>query len=144
MASSVTETIAVGNIPQVGTPGEGEYTYTLAWTSDASAGTVSFVGTKQITGFVFRVVISPGAGGVQPSNGYAATLKTDDFTGIDILNGAASSLSNTTQTEVLPTVAATDGTNTATIPRMLANVLTLAMSGCGNSKQGQIRVYLKR
>lgn len=130
-----TNGVAVTTYPQPGITD-----ISLVWVSDASAGTVT-QNTPVIVGTLLDVRYIPGTGGVQPSNGYAITLK--DPIGTDILNGTASSLSNSASTKVFPGQTITDGTTPASFPYILNDVLVFALTGGGNSKSGTVVLRVK-
>lgn len=129
--------------------------YTVAWTSDASAGTVSgnaltFTDPNNpdggpvtiiFNGELLRVVFIPGSGGVQPTNDYVMTLT--DQNGIDVLAGQGGALVNTGPSHIVPGVPITDGTTTSTTIITLDDQLILAITGAGNSKQGTVVLYMR-
>lgn len=124
--------------PTVGTskPGPLIQRFDIAWTSDAADGTWT-VTTPPING-VPEFFFQPGSGGTQPTNGYAVTAKNE--LGIDLLAGQASALSNVTPSGLCSAMSLKDGTTTTLVPAFVAGQLTIAGSGCGNSKTGTIRI----
>lgn len=113
--------------------------YDIAWTSDASDGTWS-VTTPPING-VPEFFFKPGAGGTQPTNGYAVTVKND--VGVDLLAGQGTGLSNTTASALCSSVPCKDGTTTTPVPGYVSGMLTVAGSGCGNGKTGTIVILIR-
>lgn len=110
------------------------------WTSDAS-GNVSGNPTGVLYGTILKVQFVPGAGGSQPTSGYSVTLL--DTSGIDVLAGQGSTLSNTTATAVIPGIPFKDGTTTGTAPCVVAEALRPVVSGAGNAKSGTLVIYLR-
>jgi hypothetical protein len=113
----------------------------LVWTSDAATGAVSGTYTGIISGVVLRVVIIPNSGGTQPDNLYDVTLL--DEGGVDILSGLGANLTNTTTYDKIPGVVHTDGTTTSTAPRAISDKLELRVANAGNSKGGQVVLYVR-
>lgn len=109
----------------------------LAWTSDA-AGAVSGINSPQVSGEIVRVVFTPGAGGVQPTNLYDIVLLDSD--GFDVLATLGANLSNTVASQVTPLT----GDGTTTNQRIAVDgVLELQVSNAGDSKQGTVTVYFR-
>lgn len=141
MASSLTVTTTVAGVAQTTAPQIVGQTakVSLAWTSDASAGTISNT-FGPLMGFITAVEFVPGSGGTQPTDAYDLTIT--DAGGVDQLGGAGANLSNTTATKV--PVFITDGSSK--IPNPVSEGvagLTLVGSGCGNSKTGIVTLYLR-
>ncbi len=137
---AATGTLAVTDVVPLQVPHLPVQKVTLAWTSDAS-GNVDQTTPAAYGGEILRVVFVPGTGGNQPSNNYTVTLL--DAQGLDLLSGQGASLSNTTTTEICPTVPAKDGTTTSTTTRGFYDRLELVVSGGGNAKQGSLILYLR-
>lgn len=112
----------------------------LAWTSHTD-GTVTLPAAVPLVGELLRAVFVPGAGGVQPTNLYDVTL--EDAHGIDLLAGQGANLSNTAASHVCPGVPLRDGTTTSTRPVAVAGPLTLKVTNAGDSKQGQVILYVR-
>jgi hypothetical protein len=110
----------------------------LAWTS-AADGTVSGIPTQsKYSGELLRVDFAPGAGDVQPTNLYSATLT--DEAGLDVLAGLGANLSNANGTSVCPLIG--DGTTTDR-PVAIDGNLTLAVSAAGDGKAGTVKLYFR-
>lgn len=110
----------------------------MAWTSDASGNASVPV---LVSGTILKVQFVPGTGGAQPSNSYGAVLS--DLSGLDVLRGQGASLSNATATQFCPVIPATDGTNTGSVPVVVAEQLTLTISAAGNGKSGAVVLYVR-
>lgn len=133
--------ISFGNV----TPGRGPLrpvqTYSFTWTSSAGGAVSGILSPDIISGQIVRAVFIPGAGGVQPTNGYSAQLT--DGNGLDVLAGQGASLSNATTTNIAPGVEVTDGTNIGVLPIAVNEQLTLVIASAGNAKQGTIVLYIR-
>jgi hypothetical protein len=118
----------------------------LAWTSSAG-GAVSGNPFGPVSGEILRVVFIPGTAGVQPSNGYSATLiiKNGDGNddGLDLLSGQGASLANNANADVCPSVAMKDGVTTSTTRRAVDDLVDLVVSGAGNAKSGTVVLYVR-
>jgi len=91
---------AVGTVTFTSTNvGSGFVKYTVAWVSDAS-GDVSgnAVQFNVIRGALRQAQFTPDSGGTQPSDLYDATFT---FNGVDVLDGVAANLSNSTSTIIM-------------------------------------------
>jgi hypothetical protein len=103
---------------------------TFAWTSDASGdvnGTTGVMASK-ITGRIERVVTDPGS--TAPTTLYDIVL--NDENGADVLAGAGANLS--------ATVSVSANLNP---PVLVDNTLTLVVSNAGDSKVGQVVLYVR-
>lgn len=112
----------------------------FAWTSDLygdAAGT-----THKISGLILRVVFVPGAGDDQPSDVYDAVLQ--DEQDIDVLGGQGANLSNSAASAVSPGVPLKDGTTTSVAQPAVDDELTLTVSNAGDTKSGEVHVYVLR
>lgn len=109
----------------------------LDWASDAS-GAVSGIPSSAISGILERVVFVPGAGGVQPSDGYDVTLLDED--GLDVLAGQGANLSDTDKKQCTPLVG--DGTTTEQ-KVAIDGQLSLTVANAGNAKQGRVKLYYR-
>lgn len=141
MASTLVVTSSVAGVSQSMAPQFPGQTVkiSLAWTSDASAGTISNT-FGPVMGFITAAEFVPGAGGTQPSDAYDLTIT--DAAGVDQLGGAGANLSNSVATKV--PVFITDGSNK--IPNIVsegATGLTLVGANCGNSKTGTVNLFLR-
>ena len=118
--------------------------YSIAWTSDSVAGTVSNVlsntdGAIKFDGMLVRAVFVPGSGGTQPDDNYDFTL--DDEDGVDMLAGQGAILDDTNTSSVAPGETLTDNTTPGTLPFGIVGELTLTGSNISNSKTGTVVLY---
>lgn len=95
--------------------------------------------TIAINGTILGVEFVPDSGGTQPTDQYDVTL--NDAAGVDVLSGLGANLSNASATYRVPLVTGSDGTNSAYLPRVVAESLTLAVTNAGNAKGGQLIIY---
>lgn len=117
-----------------------------AWTSDSATGSVSAT-TRKIVGRLVKVVTVPGSGGSEPSNNYTVTIT--DQNGLNVLGSCDKTLAaNQLQApaggaqETYLMVASYDTSPIAVaVHPVVCDQLTIAVSGAGNSKSGQIFVY---
>ena len=122
-------------LAQLGGPLASPFVLTYSWTGDASTGSVPgkassiLVQQAQLQGYlIYQVTVTPGS--TSPTAGYAITLKTDP--GVDVLGGAASSLSATVAANFL-----------VNPPVVLNGDLTMAVTGNSvASATGTVDVYL--
>lgn len=110
----------------------------VSWTSDA-AGVASE--SIAIDGVILRVQFVPAGGGSQPTSLYDVTLL--DEGGQDVLAGQGANLSNSVATSVCPGVPFKDGTTTSLVPVAVAEIVTLNISGAGNTKSGSVNIYVR-
>lgn len=130
------QALAAGSITVTRSDGETIRHVRLVWTSDA-AGAVSGT-TVHASGEIVRVVFVPGAGGVQPTDLYDATI--EDADGLDVLAGKGANLSNANKSQIVPLVG--DGTTTAERVAV-SGTLELKVAAAGNAKSGTVVVYLR-
>ena len=119
----------------------------IDWTSDDTTGAVSGT-TRKISGQLLKVITDPGA--AAPTANYDITIT--DGEGVDVLSGLGGtggsppSLANrhTSNTEVVHLVSENAATDFAagTQP-FVCDVLTVAVTNAGNSKNGQIIIYYR-
>ena len=109
--------------------------FEIAWLS-ATGGAAS-IALKHISGELLAVDVNPGA--TTPSASWDFTIKNED--GIDIIGGKGTNMSNSTSARIYPY----DATATAylNVPVPLANVLTVAVTGAGDEKNGTITLYVR-
>ena len=116
------------------------------WVSDSSAGTASGT-TVKIVGRLVKVVTVPGTGGTEPTNNYTVTIT--DGNGLNVLGSCDKTLaSNQNQaptggaqeTYLLVSSYDTSPLGLAVHP-VVCDLLTIAVSGAGNSKTGQVFLY---
>jgi hypothetical protein len=112
-----------------------------SWTSDSSAGTASGT-TRKIVGRLVKVVTVPGS--PTPTNNYTVTLT--DGNGVNLLTSCdktlAANQSSSSAQETYLLVKSYDGSPVAVaVHPAVGDKLTLAVSGAGNSTQGQIFLY---
>jgi hypothetical protein len=110
----------------------------IAWTSDSS-GNASAT-TDPISGTLCKVEFVPGTSGNAPTTAYDITLT--DVGGVDVLAGQGANLT-LSPTSVVPGVPFTDGTTTSTAPCVVSDALALAVSNAGNTKSGQVILYVR-
>ena len=91
---------AVGAITFTSTNvGSGFVKYTMAWVSDSSGDVSGNSGKLGIVGGALRQAqFTPDSGGTQPTDLYDATFT---FNGVDVLDGVAANLSQTTSTIIM-------------------------------------------
>jgi hypothetical protein len=106
-----------------------------SWTSDDGDGTVSG-STKKVSGYVVAAVTDPGT--AAPTANYDIAL--NDPESVDIVGNCDTTLANrhTTSTERVDFVVGTAaGARPAT-----SDVITIAITNAGNSKTGQVILYI--
>jgi len=99
------------------------------WTS-AADGTATGTTTKAFSGQVLRLVTVPGSDAAQPADQYDVTITDHD--NIDVLNGQGANRSNVNTEQVV-----------ASLGCVASDMLTLNVSGAGDSKQGTACLYLR-
>ena len=123
---------AVGTITFTSTNvGSGFVKYTMAWVSDASGDVNGNSGQFNIIRAALRQAqFTPDSGGTQPTDLYDATFT---FNGVDVLDGVAANLSNSTSTIILfdPPLFY-DGTSN----------FDLVISNAGNAKGGTFVLWI--
>lgn len=141
MAASLTTTAALlrGFAKHEPAVGPSVRRYTLTWVSHTD-GSVDLDTDQEIVGELLRVVFIPSATAA-PTAAYDVQLK--DAHGVDILAGQGANLSETNTTHVCPGVPLKDGTTTSVRPIALADVLNLVIANAGDSKGGQIILYVR-
>ena len=105
----------------------------FSWTSGtgADANLAEKTTANTYSGKIERLVTVPGTAGDQPTNLYDVVLNDED--GTDVLMGAGADRSNATTQQVL-----------ATSLGIVANdKLTLSVSGGGDTKKGEVYLYLR-
>jgi hypothetical protein len=112
-----------------------------SWTSDSSAGTASAT-TQKIVGRLVKVVTVPGS--PTPTNDYTVTIT--DRNGVNVLANCDKTLAGN-QTSSAPAetylfVKSEDSSPLSlAVHPVVGDALTIAVSGAGNSTQGQIFLY---
>src|SRR5262245_58761437 len=91
---------------------------TLAW---ETAGSSSVSQAFNFCGEIRRVKYVPGSGGVQPDASY--DIVCTDADGVDVFSGTGANLSNSAVSEKVPSLVATDGTNSGAAPRSVNDTL---------------------
>jgi hypothetical protein len=135
----MTETRHTQNLEDGPLAARGTTKITLGWTSIAdgsAAGT-----TERVTGEIVRVVFIPGTGGDKPSDNYDLTLL--DENGVDVLSGLGANIDADAVSEKSPGMTCSDGTNVRAVHRTVSDALTLALTNAGNTKSGQIVLYVR-
>lgn len=113
--------------------------HTFDWTSDAS-GNAAVVSGQPVSGEIKRVVFVPSTSAA-PTALYDVTLTDSDA--IDVLAGQGADLAASGNTHVCPGVPLDDGTTTSVAQVAVDGVLTLNVSGAGDSKSGKVIVYVR-
>jgi hypothetical protein len=108
----------------------------VAWTSDDTAGTFT-ADTVKISGTLLHAVTDPGA--TAPTADYDITIT--DPEGANVLANCFDDLvdrhtSNTERVDFFLGATTTGGGRPT-----VSDILTIAGTGCGNSKTGQVRIY---
>lgn len=111
----------------------------LDWTSSADTGAADGV-TKALNGVLCGVQFVPDGAPTAPSNNYDVTLK--DPYGLDVLCALGTNLSDTTAVFYAPMIV-NGAAGTIGVPPPVNGLLTLAVTGAGNSKGGKIVLYLR-
>jgi len=103
-----------------------------AWTS-GTGGTATATTTENIAGIVNRIVTIPSAT-AEPTTLYDVTVK--DELGVDICDGSCANRHKDNTEEVVPAI----GTY---FQRAIDDKLTFAVAAAGDTKAGQVIVYVK-
>lgn len=121
------ETTSYGQSAGNWTRGQGVALTTVEWTSDASGDATD---EFDFDGQIYRVVTTPGAGGLAPTTLYDVTLLDED--GHDILGGAGANRSATVSEQL-------DLTSLA--PLVHYGTLTLTVAAAGDANAGTVKIY---
>jgi hypothetical protein len=113
--------------------------YSLDWTSDG-AGAVSGTSVDLVTGGLVAVTVTPGTGGVAPTNNYDVTLLCDVH-GIDVLSGEGANLSGTVGAHLGIFMSNTPATAFAR-QWLHGGGYTLTVAAAGAAKQGRVSAYV--
>jgi len=127
MAGTLTVTFAQASNPRV---------ITLDWVSTAGGAVSESV---FLQGTIARVIIIP-SGSAAPTALYDMTLV--GLGSIDLLSGQGANLSATVTSEVCPLVTSTDGTTATPKKRAVSETVTLTIANAGDTKEGQVIIYL--
>lgn len=131
-------TIVVTQLPTKSRDGKIYNTVQVAWTSDASAGTV-LTALDPLYGWLCKVVTMPGAGGVAPTSynlKLIDALDTLASPALDALAGTCAGRSATVCEQKAPIISG------AIVPVLLAGTYTFSIDTAGNSKQGTAWLFL--
>lgn len=113
------------------------------WTSDDSAGTASGTTTVKVIGKLIKAVTDPGS--AAPTDNYDITISDDE--GVDVLAACQSTLANrhttTTQQAYFLLLDAAGTPLAQSVHPVVCGPLTLAVANAGNSKTGQIILYVE-
>lgn len=125
-------------------PGPGPIVRVVAdWTSDDSAGTASGTTTVKVIGKLIKAVTDPGS--AAPTDNYDITISDDE--GVDVLAACQSTLANrhttTTQQAYFLLLDAAGTPLAQSVHPVVCGPLTLAVANAGNSKTGQIILYVE-
>jgi hypothetical protein len=137
-AATMTVTSEIGGVGSYATA-KGVAVYRIDWTSSAGGAVTATI--PEIVGTITRVTFNPDAGAAAPSDNYDVTLSDAD--GFDVLgaNGANLDEANTTSVAGFVTNA---GSPTGYELITVCGALDLAITNAGDSKGGQIAIYVKR
>lgn len=122
----------------------------IDWTSDDATGAVTAT-TKKISGQLLKVVTDPGT--PAPTANYDIAItdgeSVDVLSGLGGANGTDPSLANrhTSTTEVVHLLGEDGATPSALLPGtypFVCDILSVAVTNAGNSKQGQIIIYWRK
>jgi hypothetical protein len=110
-----------------------------SWTSDDAAGTASGT-TNKVSGYLLRGVTDPGA--TAPTANYDITISDEES--VNVLGNCVDDLvdRHTSTTESVDFVIGAAGTYTTGARPAVCDVLTIAVANAGNSKVGQIVLYV--
>lgn len=104
---------------------------TINWACTDGGAVVGAVTARKYTGFIYRAIWIPGAGGDAPTALYDTTLKDED--GADVLGGLGADRSAT-----LPEYkSSVDG-----LGIVMDSTLTFAVANAGDGKKGTFIVYI--
>ena len=127
MAMTVTNEQLVGNIEKI----------TASWTSDGSGDQTQSI---NIYGVILRVVTDPGS--PAPTDNYDVTLP--DANGVDLFAAQGANRDTSNAEHFCPGLAFTDGTTTSVMPISHYGAATLAVANAGDSKTGEVVIYVKK
>jgi len=112
----------------------------FAWTSGTNNNSVAGTGSVYVRGELLRVVFVPNAT-TGPSADYTATVK--DESGIDLLGGQGAGVASNVTTTIRPGIAIVGYAVTNLAAFAINDLLTVAVTNCGNSTSGQIILYTR-
>jgi len=109
-----------------------------SWTSDDTTGAVSGT-TRKVSGYLLRGVTDPGA--AAPTASYDIAITDDES--VDVLGNCFDDLvdRHTSNTESVDFFIS-DGTTSNSARPAVCSTLTIAVTNAGNSKTGQVILYL--
>lgn len=112
----------------------------VAWTSDDTTGAVTGI-TRKITGSILKIITDPGA--TAPTADYDIVITDEE--GLDILVRCEDDLidRHTSTTEAIYCIMENDTPVGIALHPVVCDILTIAVTAAGNSKQGQIIIYWK-
>lgn len=99
--------------------------------TSAADGSASGTTTQRYTGQVERLVVAPGAAGVQPTNLF--DLELLDPAGYDVATGQGANLSNAAPTTVVASMGA-----------IVSEQITVSATNMGNAKSATVYIYVRR
>jgi hypothetical protein len=134
MAGTVTTTVTQINYSQTGTPKFCKKV-SVAWTADASDGSLPATSITDMNGWLVKVVTNPGS--VAPTDNYDIALYDADDGALDALAGLLANRDTANGEQVYPLISG------AATPLFLAGTYSLAITGNSvNSATGLVVFYL--
>ena len=113
---------------------------TVSWTSDSQTGGVAG-SSKKVSGSIVKIVTDPGS--AAPSADYDIVIT--DPEGLNVLGLSHDDLidRHTTNTEAIYCNMKPDGATVLAAYPVVSDVLTFTVAAAGNSKTGQIILYMR-
>lgn len=109
--------------------------YTITWTAGTNNDSVTAATAEYVRGELLRAVFIP----ISPTGDY--TIVIQDGYGVDILSGQGTGLSSNQTSHLVPGVSISDSVTTGVVPVAVNDLLTVAVTNCGNSASGQVILY---
>lgn len=114
-----------------------------SWTSSTNSW-ASFTTTNYVRGTIERVVFIPSTTAGSIPLEFDVTLK--DAAGLDMLAGVASGIASNAASQMIPTLAVTDASTSATNvlrPFVVNDPLSLIVTNCGSVRSGAVVLYVR-
>lgn len=137
LADSLNVSITSGTVTATRLSADGQARIVVDWVSDGDGDVVATL-TDNIGGELRRVVFDPDEVTSTPTALYDVTLT--DRNSVDVLATLGSNLSSGTTTSIVPFIG--NGTTT-NFPFTVCGALTLTVDNAGDTKAGEIVLYLK-